>query len=398
MTGKFIRWIAAGSIFLLLGSPRSSSAQQGIKLWQDPLAGSQVFESKGCSKCHAVNGLGGTGGPDLGRIRQGRTFNELAATLWNHVPLMGAGMEEAGVEYPEMNAAEAADLVGFLFTLNYFDAPGDVTIGMHLFTHKKCFVCHRVGDYGGDIAHSLDFAGQYGSPILVAAAMWNHGAPMAELMKERGVVRPTFEGSELTDLISYIESIAPHPVEGRVYVLPGRAEAGRTIFLEKRCNQCHSVQGIGGRLAPDLAELGRQWGLTEFAAAMWNKAPTMLDAMKDWDVPAPPIGGGEMADLVAYLYFIEYFAETGDVELGEQVLHQKSCLSCHALHGSGGTTASDLAWVGDIASPAALAASLWNHAVKIATMPEAWRKEWPTFEAAEVADLTAFLEELEKNR
>jgi cytochrome c2 len=228
--------------------------------------------------------------------------------------------------------------------------------------------------------------------------MWNHGSPMAELMKERGVVRPTFEGSELTDLISYIESAAPQPVEGRVYVLPGRAEAGRTVFLEKRCNQCHSVQGIGGRLGPDLAGLGRQWGLTEFAAAMWNKAPAMLEAMEAVDLPAPKLGGGEMADLVAYLYYIEYFAEPGDSELGEQVLHQKGCLGCHALRGSGGTEASDLAWVGDIGSPAAVAASLWNHSVKIATVPQAWQKEWPTFDAEEMADLTAFLEELEKSR
>jgi len=398
MTGQFIRGIAAGSIILLLGSPVPSLAQATAELSHDPLLGSQVFENKGCSKCHAVNGLGGTGGPDLGRIQECCTFNELAATLWNHAPLMGADMEEQGIEYPQMTAAEAANLLNFLFTLNYFDAPGDVTAGMHLFTHKKCFVCHRVGDYGGDAARSLDFAGQYGSPILVAAAMWNHSAPMAEMMEERGVLRPTFEGSELVDLISYIESTARPPVEGRVYVLPGRAEAGRTVFLEKNCNQCHSVQGIGGRLGPDLAQLGRQWGLTEFAAAMWNKAPAMLEAMQESELPAPGIGGGEMADLVAYLYHIVYFAEPGDSETGEQILRQKGCLGCHALHGSGGTEASDLAWVDGIASPAAVAASLWNHSARMATMPQAWLEVWPTFEAEEMADLTAFLDELEKNR
>lgn len=31
-------------------------------------------------------------------------------------------------------------------------------------------------------------------------------------------------------------------------------------------------------------------------------------------------------------------------------------------------------------------------------MPQAWQEEWPSFEAAEIADLTAFLEELEKSR
>lgn len=398
MTGKLIRGIAAGSVVLLLTSLRSLSAQPTAELSQDPLAGSQVFESKGCSNCHSINGLGGTTGPDLGRIEESRSFNALAATLWNHVPLMGVGMADLGIEYPQMTPAEAEDLVGFLFTLNYFDAPGDVAIGRLLFTHKKCFVCHRVGDYGGDRGPSLDFTGQYGSPILVAAAMWNHGAPMAEMMEERGIVRPTFEGSELVDLIAYIETTARRPVEGRVYVLPGRAEAGRTIFLEKRCNECHSIQGVGGRLAPDLAQRSRQWGLTEFAAAMWNKAPAMLEAMDERGMSAAKLGGGEMADLVAYLYYVEYFAEPGDSEMGEQVLQRKGCLSCHALRGSGGTEASDLAWVSDGGSPAALAAALWNHSAWIASIPQAWQEEWPSFEAEEMADLNSFLEELEKNR
>jgi hypothetical protein len=84
--------------------------------------------------------------------------------------------------------------------------------------------------------------------------------------------------------------------------------------------------------------------------------------------------------------------------MGQQVLQRKGCLACHALHGSGGTEASDLAWVSDIASPAAVTAALWNHAVKVALLPAAWQKEWPRFEAEEMADLTAFLEELEKSR
>jgi mono/diheme cytochrome c family protein len=84
--------------------------------------------------------------------------------------------------------------------------------------------------------------------------------------------------------------------------------------------------------------------------------------------------------------------------VGERVLFDKGCVNCHALRGSGGTEASDLAGVRDIASPAALAASLWNHCVKLAAMPQAWQQEWPTFDAGEMANLTAFLEELEKNR
>jgi mono/diheme cytochrome c family protein len=57
-----------------------------------------------------------------------------------------------------MSAREASDVIGFLFTLDYFDPPGDVTVGRRLFTEKKCFACHRVGEYGGDAGPSLDIA------------------------------------------------------------------------------------------------------------------------------------------------------------------------------------------------------------------------------------------------
>ena len=55
---------------------------------QNPLAGSRVFGSKGCSQCHAVNGVGGKIAADLGRIAKPRTFYDLASAMWNHLPEM----------------------------------------------------------------------------------------------------------------------------------------------------------------------------------------------------------------------------------------------------------------------------------------------------------------------
>jgi cytochrome c2 len=361
---------------------------------QDPLAGSDVFESKGCIRCHAINGIGGTVAPDLGQISRRRSFYELAATTWNHLPLMGEGMQAMGIEYPGMDAREAGDLIGFLFTLDYFDAPGDVTAGKALYTEKKCAVCHRIGDYGGDAGPELDYLGQYGSPILVAASMWNHGSRMSEAMELRGVDRPDFQGTEILDLIAYLESVSTVPIEGPLYVLPGRAESGRVVFVEKRCNECHSVQGVGGHIGPDLAEQGRQWGLTEFAAAMWNKQPEMMEAARKKGMRLPQVGAVEMADLVAYLYSVEYFDEPGDAERGEQALLDEGCLGCHSLRGAGGISATDLATVSGVESPAAVIAMLWNHSLVMGGAPDLQEGTWPMLSAAEMADITAFLQEL----
>ncbi len=369
----------------------TASAQVASGLTQNPLAGSQVFGAKGCVKCHSVNGLGGTVGPDLGRISRRRSFHDLAATMWNHLPGMGAKMREYGLERPQMSPREAADLIAFLFTLDYFDPPGDVEAGKHLFTDKKCVVCHQVGVYGGVIGPSLDFVSQYGSPIIVAAAMWNHGPAMSEMMAARGVERPTFGGAELADLITYLESLSAEPIQGPLYVLPGSAERGRLIFTEKQCVECHSVGGAGGRVGPDLAELSSNRGLTEFAAAMWNKAPAMTTAMQSRGTDIPHLGGGEMADLVAYLYSVQYFAESGDSFEGRRLLSAKGCLACHSLAGAGGDSAGDLART-ELGSAAGVISSLWNHSLFMESEYEDRGESWPELSAEEMADIMAFLQ------
>jgi cytochrome c551/c552 len=387
----WVTWRLGLSVALIGFVAPVAQAQERPGFTQNAMAGSQVFGSKGCVKCHAVNGLGGTVGPDLGHIARRRSFYELAATMWNHVPRMGDEMRDHGIERPQISEREAADLIAFLFTLDYFDPPGDVENGKFLFSEKKCVVCHQVGVYGGVVGPSLDHLGQYGSPILVAASMWNHGPAMAELMEEKGVPRPTFTGSELTDLISYLESATPASLAGPLYVLPGNAEEGRVLFTEKGCIKCHSVQGVGGRIAPDLAERGQHWGLTEFAAAMWNKGPTMAKTAKASNVEIPQVGAGEMADLVAYLYSVQYFAEPGDPENGRELLSLKGCLGCHSLEGQGGATAADLSQRVGMASPSEVVSSLWNHSA-LMEAADSLSVKWPKFSAGEMADIAAFMQ------
>src|SRR5512139_1029987 len=146
-----MRMIVRGTavVALALLTAGAAWAQAVLTPSQDPLAGARVFGAKGCSKCHAVNGVGGKIGPDLGRIARPRTFYDLAADMWNHLQRMTARMQEMGVPRPHLDARETADLVGFLFTLNYFDAPGNPEAGRRLFAEKRCIVCHTYGGAGG---------------------------------------------------------------------------------------------------------------------------------------------------------------------------------------------------------------------------------------------------------
>ncbi len=380
-------------LLLLLCAPGRAAGQPllGVDRGQDPTAGSRVFGAKGCVKCHAINGLGGTIGPDLGRIARPRSLYDVGAAMWNHLPNMLDRMQQLGIERPRLDPEDVGDLVAFLFTVDYFDPPGDPQAGRRLFTEKQCILCHQVAGVGGVVGPNLDALRSFGSPIFVAAAMWNHGPAMAKAMRARRIPRPAFSDRELLDLIAYVRSASPGPqAEAPLQVLPGRADEGRRLFSTKRCIECHGAPGQGGRVGPDLAERSRGRSLTQFAAAMWNKQPAMTAAMAARGMTVPQLTAEEMADVVAYLYSVRYFAGGGDAARGRTVLARSGCLACHAVGGRGGRIAADLARLEGLDSPQSVFAALWNHAVVVRDRGERRAASRPKLTTDEMADVVAF--------
>ena len=125
--GIQMRWIVAAFFFLRVQG--DAFAQPLFSPTQDPVAGASVFGAKGCSKCHAINGVGGKIGPDLGRVRRPRSFYDLAASMWNHLPGMAERMRQYKIQRPVLTPQETGDLIAFLYTLNYFDPPGNAAMG-----------------------------------------------------------------------------------------------------------------------------------------------------------------------------------------------------------------------------------------------------------------------------
>jgi cytochrome c2 len=385
-----MRWAV---VVIALGLLDAGAAwAQPVLAGQDPLAGARVFGAKGCSKCHSVNGVGGKVGPDLARIARPRTFYDLAADMWNHLQGMTGKMQQLGIARPRLDEREAADLVGFLFTLNYFDAPGNSQAGRKLFTDKRCVLCHTYRGVGGVVGPNLDHLSQFRSPIYIASAMWNHGPQMAETMREKGIQRPVFTGAELRDLIAYLAPGTGGPQEGPVYALPGRPELGRQLFSEKRCVECHAVGGVGGHVGPDLTARGVRQSPLEFAATIWNKGPSMAAAMKPRGIALPQLTPAEMSDIVAYLYSVRYFGDAGNISRGVTVATQKGCLQCHAVGGERGKPASDLTRLSGFDSPAAMLAALWNHGSIAPPGAGGQKWDWPVFKPQEMADLMALLQ------
>ena len=368
----------------VIGLPGASHllAQRAPAPTQNALAGAAVFGEKGCVRCHSISGAGGSIGPDL-TSDAGRPFQDLTAAMWNHIPDMSRRMGELQIERPHLTAREAGDLFAYVYTLGYFGAEGDAGRGAEIFTEARCIICHQVGGKGGVVGPVLDHVGDTGAPIEIAAAMWNHAPAMAREAESRGILRPRLTGRDLTDLLAFLGEDSEIVPSENLFVLPGSPEAGREILTERKCVLCHGAPGAGGGTAPDLAAVSRGIGLIDFVALMWAKTPPMIEALEDRGIEFPRLDAGDFADIVAYLYAANYFADAGRPERGASLLESKGCTDCHDRR--------SLVSIPGLSHPASVTAALWNH---LATPAVAERADsgWPSFTGREMGDLMAFFQ------
>lgn len=176
-------------------------------VWGNPDRGRQVYAAKGCGRCHAINGVGPTIGPDLARLRTGpQTVTQLAGAMWNHAPEMRRLAEQRGITWAPFDESELRDLIAYLYFLRMTDQPCDVQRGERLFEDKHCSACHALAGRGGRLGPDLSQWPQYGSPILWAEIMWRHAVEMETTMRDLGLPWPQFEDNEMVDLFAFIQS------------------------------------------------------------------------------------------------------------------------------------------------------------------------------------------------
>ena len=165
-----------------------------------------MFEAKGCVRCHAVRGVGGKDGPDLGRQAGSllQSLSHVAGMMWNHEPDMLRKMQAKGIGFLKFSGGEMADLIAYLYFLNYLDSAGDPLAGERLFRDKGCVGCHALRGVGGKVGPDLGQVAELSSPIEVIAALWNHATSMETAMRERGVPWPRFRRGEMADILEYL--------------------------------------------------------------------------------------------------------------------------------------------------------------------------------------------------
>lgn len=381
-------------LFALGGLSLPPVAGQDFPMPENPLQGRIIFEQKGCSTCHAIQGEGGQIGPDLGQRKFYGSFLELAGIMWNHSPEMFRRMRELELPYPEFTSTEMGELIAYLYYLRYLGEPGDLYRGKILVKEKGCLACHSVAGKGGKTGPAFDKLGKYVSPIYMAQAMWNHGPAMEKHFKTMGLQWPQFQRGEIVDLSAYIREASRAAQQEKIYMSPGNPQKGEALFKTKGCANCHAATSAGRQVAPDLSELKLDLSVTEIAGLMWNHGSEMLDLMSEMKITWPSFTSREMADLIAYIYFLRFAGKPGDATAGEKVFANKGCANCHTTKEPGTSLGPNLAKSRNITSPFAMAQILWNHAPLMEELITARRMDWPQLSGEEMANLYMFLRAL----
>lgn len=365
-------------------------AQSPLPVPGDPAAGRRLFEERGCLRCHSIWGNGGTLGPDFAVVGAGRSMQQLAGLFWNHTPRMIERVRSRGFTWPTFSETDLANLISYVYYVKLFDEPGDPDLGERWFTDKRCVQCHSVGGSGGRVGPALDGYARYIAPLMLAEGMWNHGPAMQARQTARGVPIPTFAGREMADIQAYIRRVSTLRNRDVVFFQAPAVANGARLFTAKGCVRCHGPGGRGTDVAPDLRTATSRLRVSEIAGVLWNHSFQMSEVMRARGFAFPQFQGTEMADVIAFLYYLRFYESNGDARAGRQVFESKGCVTCHAPR-SGPAIGPNLARSQVTSTPLGLATAMWNHAPEMFDVTQSRQVEWPRFEGDEMRDLAAYL-------
>lgn len=172
-----------------------------------------------------------------------------------------------------------ATLVGPV-AAQHLTGTGDLAAGRRVYvTH--CASCHGPEGEGGR-------GPTLAQPRLVRAQdddalrrIIRQGIPGTEMPRAR------LEAAELAEVVAYVKALGEKPRE----VPPGDATRGRLVYHSERaaCATCHTVQGRGGAIGPDLSDIGARRSLAYLRRALTDpgaEVPQSFNAFRS-DVSLP---------------------------------------------------------------------------------------------------------------
>ena len=363
------------SAFLIANSTPvqgDTAALTAQKAASDPAAGGSLYGESFCASCHAVqnaagNLVGGNVGPELTRI------GTKAKPEWLRAWVRNPRIYDPKTEMPHYRFSDqqVATMEGFLlaktdsdFLANvHLDAatPEQVEHGKSLVTEYGCASCHEIAGIKKpeNFAPELSRVGSKPVSQLIFLAGMQHTLPDYIAGKIRnprafspGLKMPqyNFTPAQIDELTTALlaqndraESMPP------ALSVPGHAasnyrptgKAGQ-VMADLACFSCHTINGRGGDMAPDLTWEGssvqRKW-LEDFFRNPGTLRPALIRRMPKFNLTNEEIAA--LSDYMMTVYQTPEFErdsmpESGysatQVEQGRQLFYSKyACHGCHIV-------------------------------------------------------------------
>lgn len=166
---------------------------------------------------------------------------------------------------------------------NPFASADDVAAGGRIY-RSHCAVCHGL-------------AGEGGRGVALTTGVFRHGSSDTELHETISAGLPGTEmpgsfynGRQLWQIVAFVKSLSQRRSAERASGDPAK---GQEAYAAAGCGTCHRIQGSGGRMGPDLSEIGSVRSLAYLRASILRPDEAVLP--RHWMVRAKTRAGEEVS-------------------------------------------------------------------------------------------------------
>jgi nitric oxide reductase subunit C len=268
---------------------------------QEVRIGKRLFLEKGCASCHTAPAvprqkdfgpdLSDIGSRNLSQLEFGSSTIPRSLVAYLRAKVTDPHSVNPAARMPQYHLSDQdvdAIIAALLSMRSAPDIPAKLVVPQRhaelqlagefgkVYERYKCYVCHRFNGYGGTLAPDLSFEGSR------AQRAW-----IVEFLKNPRTLRPilTFRmpqfnvtDAEAATIADYFKLVAQSPqVDSAAerQAAAGLAVKGKELYEVKyQCQACHTIQGSGGYVGPDLSDVG-SW-LTPAWITEWLKNPQGL--------------------------------------------------------------------------------------------------------------------------
>lgn len=169
-----------------------------------------------------------------------------------------------------------------------------ITAGIRVYRERNCSYCHSINGAGGAVGPDLSNVGANIQEDRLIAYLQNPSSVVMQSLHPKLL----FTSDELHALVAYLLSLGA--------AVPYSPEAPKLV--EQRCLACHAINGVGGRVGPDLSNVGSFNTLPFLANYVTD--PRSVNPSATMPASRGVLTPAQISDIAAYLYSLKGPAAT----------------------------------------------------------------------------------------